>query len=383
MLTMSPSWKAVAPEAAKTNLLYGVRGWLLVFVAALFLGVFVDVGFALREAREAGITVGELFDLEAPSVSFLKTSLWFEAIRLVVIYFMLFTKSRTFRVGATLLMVAQVPIQVILFVAEPFGGAFEIAKTIMSSLFSCAIWAAYLNRSRRVRVTFENMVSAQLHTAQLDAPPVASKMINRSQHMSTADVGEPTSNVDVDASDLVLPELTLASGDPSEAHWSAALTEFDGLDRRAGLWAKSFAQAAGNEAAAKAAYLSARAAQLLEADEAAKRQAVVEKQEARNSIQRVREYRASLNPTQAKIASELEEVERKGWDAFNSMVQLVKLLGGRVGTRSVGLFGGTTEWRAELDGASLQFHNEHALADWVLSCVVDRARAALPPSPKS
>jgi hypothetical protein len=56
--------------------------------------------------------------------------------------------------------------------------------------------------------------------------------------------------------------------EPSEDCWSSALSEFEGPNRRLGLWAKAFAEAAGNEAGAKAAYLGQRANQLHEENEA-------------------------------------------------------------------------------------------------------------------
>ena len=49
---------------------------------------------------------------------------------------------------------------------------------------------------------------------------------------------------------------------PSEACWSAALTEFESAGRRSGLWAKAFSEAGGNEAIAKATYLRSRAVEL-------------------------------------------------------------------------------------------------------------------------
>lgn len=56
--------------------------------------------------------------------------------------------------------------------------------------------------------------------------------------------------------------------EPSEDCWSSALSEFEGPNRRLGLWAKAFAEAAGNEAGAKAAYLGQRANQLHAENEA-------------------------------------------------------------------------------------------------------------------
>lgn len=49
---------------------------------------------------------------------------------------------------------------------------------------------------------------------------------------------------------------------PAEEHWATALAELEGPSRRPGIWARSFAEAQGNEAAAKVFYLRARAATL-------------------------------------------------------------------------------------------------------------------------
>lgn len=49
---------------------------------------------------------------------------------------------------------------------------------------------------------------------------------------------------------------------PDEKYWAAALFEFDAGERRAGLWARVFSEAQGNEAQAKASYLKVRAAEL-------------------------------------------------------------------------------------------------------------------------
>ncbi|WP_372828098.1 hypothetical protein [Polaromonas sp.] len=49
---------------------------------------------------------------------------------------------------------------------------------------------------------------------------------------------------------------------PAEEFWSDALAEFDSASRRSGLWARSFAEAQGNETLAKANYLRYRASEL-------------------------------------------------------------------------------------------------------------------------
>lgn len=61
---------------------------------------------------------------------------------------------------------------------------------------------------------------------------------------------------------LVVAAPAAAAGQTEELMWASALTEFESNKRRAGLWAKSFAQAAGNDAQAKASYLEQRVAEL-------------------------------------------------------------------------------------------------------------------------
>ena len=58
------------------------------------------------------------------------------------------------------------------------------------------------------------------------------------------------------------PESTTKTDVPAEEFWEAALGEFEGEHRRAGLWARSFAEAEGNETIAKARYLRHRANEL-------------------------------------------------------------------------------------------------------------------------
>lgn len=66
-------------------------------------------------------------------------------------------------------------------------------------------------------------------------------------------------------------------GTPAEKFWADALVEFESGTRRPGLWARVFAEAKGEEAVAKAAYLSRRAAEMQE--ENANRVAAAEREE--------------------------------------------------------------------------------------------------------
>jgi hypothetical protein len=80
----------------------------------------------------------------------------------------------------------------------------------------------------------------------------------------------------------------------SEVHWKRALEELEENNRRAGLWAKSFAEANGDEAIAKAKYLQARASELARAERVAAQEAaraaeakrLAEEEAARVALQR-------------------------------------------------------------------------------------------------
>ena len=83
-----------------------------------------------------------------------------------------------------------------------------------------------------------------------------------------------------------------------EHFWAEALKEVDGIERRPGLWARSFAQAKGDETQAKVIYLEVRARELAEAH-----QAVLREQEHLNRMKEQEERLAAL--TEEEKAYEL------------------------------------------------------------------------------
>lgn len=93
--------------------------------------------------------------------------------------------------------------------------------------------------------------------------------------------------------------------EPSEDCWSSALSEFEGPNRRLGLWAKAFTEAAGNEAGAKAAYLGQRANELHA------------EKEARDTEARV----AMLEAERWRIAEEAQETKRSAEVAYAALIK--------------------------------------------------------------
>lgn len=89
---------------------------------------------------------------------------------------------------------------------------------------------------------------------------------NRRPKDAPLPVALPNATVDTTPRNSITPTLVKEPASfaavPQEEFWSSALAEFDSSERRPGLWARAFAEAQGNEAAAKANYLRYRASEL-------------------------------------------------------------------------------------------------------------------------
>lgn len=88
--------------------------------------------------------------------------------------------------------------------------------------------------------------------------------ISTNNTFNSIEMPQPLNNVDGMTENAVTPTafnggLARRNKNPSEKSWSAALAEFESTTRRHGVWAKAFAESAGNEAVAKAEYLRMRA----------------------------------------------------------------------------------------------------------------------------
>ena len=238
-------WQKVSIEQARQHPLYGIGGWLVLFTIGILLSLLKELGAVNGEAHKAGMTMTELFAIDNPAVAYLKLAFGLQTLAIIVIYWFLFSKHPSFRKVATALLLAGWPTAALLGLIYPFPGlGFSLASGFFSWVLSCAVWVTYLQRSKRVRITFEHCVTIK-------------------QPGGAVTVKSAAPAVDV------LTEPAVAKGAishsraaPAEEFWSTALAEFEGASRRSGLWARAFAEAQGNEAAGKAAYLQFRAAEL-------------------------------------------------------------------------------------------------------------------------
>jgi hypothetical protein len=142
------------------------------------------------------------------------------------------------------------------FLWQKFSGMALASTAFRSGVWSvlvvwwlwALIWLPYVAYSTRLNVTL-------LHRVRRRAEPVA-KVIHIQQEES------PTSAASA-RSTSGLPPTPIRDNPNDEGVWAAVLQEFDSDMRKAGLWARLYAECDGNEARAKAAYLKARVGQLL------------------------------------------------------------------------------------------------------------------------
>lgn len=221
---MKRIWRVVHLSEAQRHPLYGIKNWLVVHAISIPLAFLWAIFILGGQATSAGVSLDYLLSMDTPAISFVKTTLLLHAVIGIAVYWLLFTKSRKFRLTTSVLYLSSWPATALLAVAIPFP---HMATTLIASFFawaiSCAVWVTYINRSRRVRVTFENSVLLSAQDIQI-----------RYSRLKVSD----------------------------ERYWRAALQEFHSPERDQAAWAKAFSEQGGNESAAKAVYLKVRRAQI-------------------------------------------------------------------------------------------------------------------------
>ena len=264
---MGAKWVPVPKYVAKQHKLYGVWGWLLAFVIGTVIGWFLNFGQMADVAGKAGLTLGEFLSMEHPVASYFKGLIWLVSAHTAIVVVMAAMKARNFRTVVFWLLVGMGPAIWILALANEGINAGEvIIGTIFAWLLTCAVWGTYLQRSRRVRVTFEHMVRATEVPESGEPQPRQEPEVNFAPEPQVAAV--PQKNITAAVPSAHVPSV-VSGPSSNEAAWAQALEEFEGNDRRRGLWAKSFAEANGDETRAKVLYLKARAHEIDQAERVA------------------------------------------------------------------------------------------------------------------
>lgn len=160
-----------------------------------------------------------------------------------------------------------------------------------------------------------------------------------------------------------------------EDFWAAALQEVDGPTRRAGLWAKAFALANGNEAEAKAAYLRERVLQIeQESKEAVEQQ---ERQLAEVAERERQAFRKQLGENGAELLDCIQYIKLNPDNIPTKvLINVVRLLGGRVEWGSTGIL--SSGWIVAIKGNSIALRDDGELSMWFLKAALPMAEAAFP-----
>lgn len=267
---MARNWQKISLEEARQNPLYGAKNWLAVFAFGVLMVPLREFGEISGAAHTAGVGVSEMLALNDAVGTYAKVVLAFETLMAATIFWLLFTKHRSFRPVASVFLLASWPVFVtVAFATQPPGAAGVLGTMLFPWIVSCAVWVTYLQRSRRVRVTFENSILAEPN--RLPPAPIVQRPIPESSPIGEHRQPPPLQPDKAGAGPLSTAATQLAAApamasqaDLEEHFWSQALTEFEGASRRQGLWARVFAEADGNEALAKARYLRERGRQIAE-----------------------------------------------------------------------------------------------------------------------
>lgn len=152
-------WTSISLDEAKQHPLYGVKGWLLLLAAG------PGIGLALLLFEMAGlltvenVRLGVVLRSHAPEVFYAKVVLTFLMLQATIWYWALLSRNVRFRWIATILYLSTWPVAVLLGLWFPFSSIGDLlGGTFLPWLVTCVLWIAYLHRSERVRVTFEQCV---------------------------------------------------------------------------------------------------------------------------------------------------------------------------------------------------------------------------------
>lgn len=229
---MARQWQQLSLEDAKRHPLYGIKNWLALYAFGVLIAPLRAIGEFSNAAHESGLTLSQLLSVDIPTGAFIKASLAFNVAIALLLLWLLFSKHRNFRVASVAVLVLQWPayfgVVVITGGAQIPGFAAALTLQFLSSLLLITIWVAYLQMSRRVRVTFENCV-------------VVEKVKASVIHENQVPLGK-----------------TQATTTGNEAY-AAALAEIEEHRLDKGTWARSFGDSGGDESKAKVLYIKARA----------------------------------------------------------------------------------------------------------------------------
>lgn len=307
---MSEKWIQVSPEQAKQHRLYGIKGWLLVFMIGVVLSIVLPPLMVAGSLASHNISWSTFQKFDPNTAKFLKFLIGYVVIISGLIVWLAFEKAKEFRSFSIYALLSVFPVNVLLVALfQVAGSASFLGEDLIRWVISCAIWISYLNLSKRVRVTFESKVhykeaSNEAHTSEGSI----NKQYQRSV-IAKHDVlsNSPSQSISIHsqvadaASDLLMPiamrkenlgveskDFTAQRSDRSDSEvWGLVLDEYEGGARDRSLYARLFAEYDGDEQKTKAAYLKTRVSEI--GQEHAQRRAAEQLQAKRNLENALRE----------------------------------------------------------------------------------------------
>lgn len=274
---MTKQWKKIPLKDAQAHPLYGIKGWLLLFVIGSVFGALASIGQINSAALKEGLTLSQLLSIDTSLVSWIKFSLFVDVLTAAIVMVMAFTKYPNFRPIVSLIMLLGFPITAAIGFSMNLPSEFgnDIAKGVFRWLAMCAVWVTYVQKSERVRVTFEHAIpedapSLKIHTPMYSPNPTTNH--STSEPMPHPPEIKPQSPTIQEGKLLERPFSTthtvVNQSTTEEDHWAVAMSELDGDSRRPGIWARAYAESDGDETKAKVAYLKSRVQQLTTATQA-------------------------------------------------------------------------------------------------------------------
>jgi hypothetical protein len=326
---MSARWESISSNEANQHPLYGVKGWLVVFAVGTLLGILKEFGSLSGEALKAGLTLGQLFALDLPLVTFIKIVLAVELTSVSVTYWLLFTKHPKFRPVVTGIMLCTYPLVFVFgigIVSHVAGFAAELVKGFFPWAISCAVWVTYLQRSERVRVTFEHCVRTSGSRTPKSATAIPRSNLNTAPVTVPVHEPAPSKSANISLASCQSASMTIpANLDPIDEDkiYTSVAEELETGQIDKGLWTRLFAECAGDEKQVKVLYIKQRVGKLMEAEIARCEKFVLQEAEQQRQVALKAEQSEQLCRRNAGLADSylIEAVSHGNWAAAKQILE--------------------------------------------------------------
>ncbi len=271
---MVNEWIRIPPEVVAKHPLNGIRGWLLLFGFSQFLGVLKDLASIANEANIIGISLTTLLSIDSQQVSFIKGSFIIQLAAAALVLLLMFTRHPNFRQGSTLILLLWWPAIALfgsLFEFEGLGSTLGI--TFISWILYCLVWVTYLQRSERVRITFEHMsrVPKGIQSKGFQIPASFSYSVTEGQTKSSESTDSPIQFRQSQENAPQVQERSLIEEKNLDEIYARIALEIESENVDKGLWTRLYAECDGDEIKVKVAYIKARAKKLTTLDGAAEK----------------------------------------------------------------------------------------------------------------